>query len=474
MNASLSVARSNPVPRTLLCFAAVAAIALPCRAQQTVTNTELLIRLNVRPSPAPKPALRFRLLPELNELHPGNPIQHYMKCMMEQKKFLFDEEAYQHREKLLTMPLKELPAQELKDYGRFVLSQVDGAARLDNPDWQILLKLREDGVTTLLPEVQQLRSLARALQVRFRAEIAQRQFDDAVRTAKTMFAIARHLGEHPTIIGNLVGMAIASMTIFHLDEMLDQPGCPNLYWALTSLPSPFIPLDKGMDGERVMIETTFRDLDDRAPMTEYQLKKFLADKDFLLAAAGNNPPKTRVQAWLDGRVKDQAAVTAARQRLVEYGFAEESLKRFPAGQVILLDEKREVEERFDEVLKTVRLPFWQVEALAAQNQAQKPPAVFAEALIPVTLSARQAQARIDQRFALLRHVEAVVLYSADHDGKLPATLADIAVPLPVDPVNGKPFRYEVTGNTVHLRGSTPKGQEKVPAFNVHYEITLQR
>ena len=34
--------------------------------------------------------------------------------------------------------------------------------------------------------------------------------------------------------------------------MLEQPGCPNLYWALTNLPDPLVPLDKGMDGERVM------------------------------------------------------------------------------------------------------------------------------------------------------------------------------------------------------------------------------
>ena len=86
--------------------------------------------------------------------------------------------------------------------------------------------------------MQQLRSLARALKVRFRAEVALGRFDDAIRTAKTMFAMSRHLGEHPTLIGDLVGMAIASMAIGPLEEMLEQPGCPNLYWALTNLPEP--------------------------------------------------------------------------------------------------------------------------------------------------------------------------------------------------------------------------------------------
>ena len=83
-------------------------------------------------------------------------------------------------------------------------------------------------------------------------------------------------------------------------------------------------------------------------------------------------------------------------------------------------------------------------------------------LVPVMHNVRQAQGRVDQRIALLRHIEALRLHAAEHDGTLPAKLSDVAVPLPVDPVTGKPFRYEVTGNTAHLRGTPPAGQEKIP------------
>ena len=266
--------------RTLFFWcAAIAVFTHACMAEQTSTTTEMLIRLNLRPAPAPKPALRYRLLPELKEMNPGNPIQSYMNCMMAQKKFFLDDGDYQNRQKLLTMPLNELPAQKLPEDGRYDLSEADWAARLDNPNWQILLKLKADGIELLLPEVQQLRSLARGLQVRFRAEIAQCRFDDAIRTAKTMFAMSRHLGEHPSLIGNLVGIAIASITISNLDEMLMQPGCPNLYWALTALPSPLISLEKGMDGERVMLGWVFRDLSESAAMNKDQLKKFVAEAD---------------------------------------------------------------------------------------------------------------------------------------------------------------------------------------------------
>src|SRR5262249_21370907 len=127
------------------------------------------------------------------------------------------------------------------------LRQADLAARMDKPDWQILLKLKTDGIGLLLPDLQKMRMLAAELKGRFHEEVTQGRFDDALPTAKTMFAMSRHMGEHPTLVGNLVAIAMATITIGPLEEMLEQPGCPNLYWALTNLPDPLISVSKGME-----------------------------------------------------------------------------------------------------------------------------------------------------------------------------------------------------------------------------------
>ncbi|HEX3446718.1 MAG TPA: hypothetical protein VHS97_00590, partial [Isosphaeraceae bacterium] len=307
--------------RTLFSCAALALLGLPGRADDTIVASETLVRLSVTPALAPKPALRYQLLPELKEMNPGNPIQNYLKCFMEQQKFFFDKDAFERRERLLTVPLKELPAQELTDYGGFALKQADWAARLDNPDWQILLKVKTDGVALLLPDVQQMKPLANALKVRFRAEVALSRFDDAIRTAKTMFAISRHMSEHPTLVGNLVGISIAYLAIGPLEEMLEHPQCPNLYWALTNLPVPMVPIDKGMGGERALVLSEFRGLDERSPMTGDELDKFITHTDILIGEG--KPPKSgesRVRAWLDARTKDDKTVIAARHRLIECGF----------------------------------------------------------------------------------------------------------------------------------------------------------
>jgi hypothetical protein len=439
------------VPRTLLWCVALAATALPARAEQTITSNETVIRMSVQPMPAPKPALRYLLLPELKEMTPGNPIPNYLRCLL-------DQDFSAERETL----------------GPSALRQADRAARMDKPDWQILLKLKSDGIGLLLPDVQGMRELAAALQDRFREEVAQRRFDDALRTAKTMFALARHMGEHPTLIGDLVAIAIAYVALAPLEEMLEQPGCPNLYWALTNLPDPLISLRKGMEGERVLIRSEFRELDDREPMSKAEINKLILHIDNLRQIEGNsNKTLGGTRAWIDARTRNEEMVGAARRRLVDYGIAEERVMRFPVDQVILLDGYREYEVRRDEEMKLMNLPAWQVEAMLQKTKPAREVTLFGTMLF-ATQKVRRAQGRLEQRIALLRHVEALRLYAAEHDGQLPEKLSDIEVPLPVDPFTGKPFLYQVEEGTAHLRGSPPHGEEENPAYNVHYEITLRK
>jgi hypothetical protein len=460
------------IRRTISVLTAIAFCALPSRAQQETPESETLIRLSVAPAAAPIPALKYMLLPELKEMNPGNPIHNYLKCALEEYHFLFDREQFDRRENLLAMPLKALPLAELREYGQSALTHLDRAARLDNPDWQILLKLKADGISTLLPDVQQMRGLSRALSVRFRSEVAIGNFDAASRSAKTMFAMARHMDEHPTLIGALVGIAIAGQAIVSIDEMIEQPGCPNLYWALTNLPDPLIGCEKGRAGERLVLSTVFNDLHSDRPMSAEQLKTFIDPLDALLDENALDPAK-RIRALLKKRAKDPAKLAAARERLIESGLSEQAVRSFPAEQVLLLDEKRELDVRFDDQTKLLSFPAWQVEALFEKARPYKEPALFADALLPGQYKVRRIQGRLEQRIALLRIVEALRTYAFEHNGAFPAKLSEVSVPLPDDPFTGKPFRYESSGKTAHLRGTPPKAEEKDIGYRVHYELTLR-
>lgn len=431
---------------------------------------EAAVRLTVTPMPAPTPALRYQLLPEVRELNPGNPAQGYVRCFAEQRYFFFSKEGTAERARYLSLPLADLPADKLRGYGGQALRHADWSARLDTLDWEVLRRVQTEGTDLLLPELGPLRVLAAALKVRFRAEVAGGHYDDAVRTAKTLFALARHLGEYPTTAATQVGLSVADLTLDTLEELVARPGCPNLYWALTDLPCPLVEVRKGFQGDRALVDAELGRIRDDAPVTETRLEEVVARLSgglgFAREQAGRRPHSLR--AGLAARVADPERVVAARRRLVAAGWPEDRAREFPPAQVILLDEKRDYEIRRDERMKLVALAPWQIDAPAGGGED----GLFAE-LLPAVVPLRQAQGRLEQRVALLRHVEAVRLYAAGHGGAVPGSLAEIPVPLPVDPFTGRAFVYAVDGNTAVVRGTPPRAGDN-PASAARYEITIRK
>jgi hypothetical protein len=82
-------------------------------------------------------------------------------------------------------------------------------------------------------------------------------------------------------------------------------------------------------------------------------------------------------------------------------------------------------------------------------------------------TSRSATARLDRAVAILRVLEALRIYAAGHGDKLPDALANVSdVPVPSDPVTGKPFEYRLDGDKATLTGPTLR---EVP---LNYEITM--
>jgi hypothetical protein len=88
-------------------------------------------------------------------------------------------------------------------------------------------------------------------------------------------------------------------------------------------------------------------------------------------------------------------------------------------------------------------------------------------LLPAMRALRTAEARMSQRIALLRTLEALRMHAAANAGKLPASLEQVTlVPIPVDPVSGKAFSYRLENNVAYLAG------EPVVGWHAKYEIRL--
>jgi hypothetical protein len=344
------------------------------------------------------------------------------------------------------------------------------AARRRRFDLDRDLRNVEDPIAYLLPEIQSMRELARTQSLRCKLAIAEGRIDDALAILGQEYALAYHLGQDEFLVSNLVGVACAGIAWNDALYLVQHPDTPNLYWAFASLPRPLVDIRHAMAMERQLLflqlkvlrevnETPrpagyWRDFLDRLiPQLGY-----MAD-DLGMRWAKDDPETAR--AALVGFVA--AAYPAAKRYLIEdCGMARQQVEAYPTAQVVFLAVVRYHEAARDGYFKWIYLPYWQAEGkirgLHFQDLVGMKPnrggfaAAPAEMLLPAVFAVRHAVARNQQQLAMMQTIEAIRIYGAAHGGRLPATLDDLTLPAPVEPVTGKPLDYRCQGDQAVLTG----------------------
>ena len=451
------------------------AVALPALAQPEPVEKDgkLTIPLTLHPTAAAVPLSKMSLYPEYGDLQPGNRVQGLLKVFMEQDAF-FRTVGTEEWQKTLSLPLADLPKDAhagvahglaYDDKYTKLMGYLDKGSRYAAIDWNEYFDIRKDGFYLLLPEVQKIRALAAVAKLRLRGEIKAGEFAKAATTVKTLLGMGQALEQHPTLIGELVGIAIDAIALTGVEEMIAQPGCPNLYWALTDLPRPLVSLRRGVGGERMFLLAQFdKYLKAERAWTEKEFRDLFDTLDEVLVVeqqrgGGAILPKMFRGARLRYAVQtaDAARLKAARERLVADGMPPDGVKAMSDLQIAVLDDFHRYEILRDEYFKAMTLPYHEaaVELAKAEERIKATKAkgdIIGPALLPAVWKVSQAQARLDQRVAYLRAVEAVRLYAHANKGELPAELAELTVPVPTDPVTGKPFEYAVADGVATLSG----------------------
>jgi DNA-binding FrmR family transcriptional regulator len=441
------------------------------------------LRLTLQPMPASVPALKHPLLPTLKDQKNGNAVLLYYRSFSPEWWTYGRKEVYENFENWNMQPLEEVRRDEaLKNLVRTnQLKELDLAARRSYCDWELADRARQEGFSMLLPDVQSMRTNGTLLQLRARVEIAEGRFDDAVWTLQTGFGVARHMGEAPILINDLVGVAIGQRMLEEVEELIAQPNAPNLYWSLSALPRPFISMRKALEGEKAfVIEAHFRQLAERplTPLAAEQLQELV---DMLLKLAGGGRP-----ADLSSRAALLAACLKTypddKKVLVASGFDAEAIERLPVLQVGFLASIQRYHEMIDDMTKWMSEPYHvavpQLDKLEGQIRAMKAGMVegvpLATLVVPAISKVNLAAARVDRRIAALRIIEALRLHAAANGGKLPTSLDEIKeVPIPLDPLTGKAFEYKLNGTKATLKGASPLGPGN-QAYAIDYEITLRQ
>lgn len=463
----------------LLCIAVVVCLAGPLRAQDE-EDLWPLTKLVLQPAPAPRQALKYRLLPNAIDRKSGNAAVIYNRSCLS----LAQLTTWREHEEWIDLPIEELPLDEAEKVlrrDRLILDQVALAATRDHCDWEILVD-EQDPIAMLSPEITAMRGLTRLVVFQFRVQIAAGRLDEAIRTLQIGYAMGRHTAEAPTLVHGLVGIAICQIMSNEVELLIQQPEAPNMYWALTALPRPLVDMRQGIESEMNLLYQIFpelREVDDNRHGKAYwqNFSYRLAERLTGLAYIGR----------FDETWKSQLAMTAlairgypiARQSLIDRGRPVAEVEAMPVPQVVAIYTLDTYNELRDEQFKWLMVPYHETHGRMdkadqrLREGMQREIFPLASLFLPGN-TVKSAVARNQRTIAMLRTIEAIRMFVADHNGRLPESLDDIqAVPIPLDPMTGKPFLYEKNGQTVVLKTPPPQeGWEN--SYARHFEIRFQK
>jgi hypothetical protein len=450
-----------------------------------------VVKLTVTPAGSPHPRLRYRFAPEARQLAEGNAAAMYYRAIVMFQQGDRERKTSQQVIEWLELPLAELPrddARQMISTYRGVLDEVRLAARRNTAEWD--LPLRDGGVATLLPEIQEIRGLARLMAIDVRLAILEGDFAAVSRKLESMYTMGQQVGESGTLVSMLVGLAVQSMASTEVGHWIAQSGSPNAYWALTCLPGSMGNLAGGIESEDLWIQGSipYANLLGAAVLTPPQLEHLAHEAGSLMDSQwinGGFKVEFSSGETRDVRVPDSVvllplvlrAYPACKRQLLESDLAPELIEAMQPTQVVMLRWVQVYREYLDEMVIWGR--HTPVEMRRALNQiderfgdlARRPEAVLANLMLPAMSAASRAVIRCDQRIAMLRAVEALRLYAAAHEGRLPAALDQITeVPVPLDPVSGRAFDYRLNGDTAFLT-SAEKG---IVNPDTQFEITVGR
>lgn len=456
-------------------------VAAPARAEPT--------QLTLSPGAFPKQSMKYRLLPEGRDLEPGNAAALYYRtlALFVENKDLLEALHQDSWSKWLNGPLDEVRGDEInRKLARYnpLINEADLASRCRSCDWQ--LSGRREGIGLPLPDLQGLRMFGNVIAVRARHDIAADRPQAALPTLRTGFALARHLGEGPFVIQGFVGAAVGDMMCGRVEEFVQLPDAPNLYWALAALPRPFFDTREAIHEEADIFENSFPWLKrmEEGPMTVLQvqacmlkLRRFVQDFNIRTPDGADFMTSAVIHLKHD----------EAKRYLTDQGFPTEVVEQMPVVQAVTLMAFRQYRESYTEAAKwsLVRNGFrtkGYKEAVAKFKQAsdQLDQLFFYRLLRGMTgdFSLEKffaATGRVDRRLAALACVESIRQFAATHDGKLPKSLADLVdAPPPDDPVTGRPFIYKLDGTTAYLQSPLDTDEKPDAASVVDYELTIRK
>ena len=365
-----------------------------------------------------------------------------------------------------------------------VFRNLEEGSRCDFCDFGIPFRETNSPIALLLPEIQCMRDLARALKVKVMLEIHEKRYEDAIASIRVGLAMARHTGKQPCLVCGLVGIAIQSMMLEQMQDMMNAPDCPNLYWELSSLPYPFLQMIDSAEIEKQILPQSFpllrKAMTDPDAMLDDEWRLMLRQMNEMIGEMAGSVNDTSLLAKLPIKSHVIASYPAARQWLIGQGKSPSEIDAMIPDKVVGLHTAYETRLILSENFRTMYLPLWEqydsselVQERYFRNFGVNPfeGSYFARRmaglLLPAMQAARCAYQRMQFSIDIMRIAEALRDYAARHAGQLPETLDAIReVPVPmVNPTTGRAYEYRLIEGQGQIEAT-----QFVPSMIVIFEM----
>lgn len=200
---------------------------------------------------AAEPVQKYRLLPGPGEQIDSDAVALYEKAIQSLPRN-YDRDKIRRWSKA---PLRDLPVDQAESMlQKFspALGLLEQAGLCKKCNWPAVTP--GPAKDRLMKSLGKYRQLAFILAVQARVQMARHQYDQAVGTMRTGLAMARHLGEAPTLIQGMVGAAAAALMCRQIEQFVQGPDAPNLYQGLQSLPKPLVDLNTQLELEMSFVQ----------------------------------------------------------------------------------------------------------------------------------------------------------------------------------------------------------------------------
>ena len=193
------------------------------------------VEMTLQPAKAPKRVQKNLLLPKAEEQTDADAMPLYERAV---RLLPEDSQMDQISQWLKTSPSK-LPHEQVQatlEQFEPILQLLEQASKCSHCRWPYW------DSDTISQDLRRYRGLVYFLALQMRLEVSRGSFDEAIGTLQTGFAMAKHLAEGHSFLHGLVGVGISAIVCRQVEQFVQSPNAPNLYWALRALPRPFIDL----------------------------------------------------------------------------------------------------------------------------------------------------------------------------------------------------------------------------------------